>query len=99
MALKAGAQIWFPCEVKPGPFSDERFVRVQENGHEWLGFVPVSHLKQPIPEGKTEIRAFVESVSGEKFTARFPGEPLLQSLFEGAVSRVRPLDSLETAHP
>jgi len=39
MSLRPGARIWIPCEVKPGPFSDERMVRVQSQAGEWLGFV------------------------------------------------------------
>ncbi|HSF41717.1 MAG TPA: hypothetical protein VLT87_18095 [Thermoanaerobaculia bacterium] len=95
MTLEAGAQIWVPCEVKPGPFSDERLVRVRDNGSEWLGFVPTSRLKEPILEGVTFIGALVVSVLGEKFKARMPGEAVTPGLFEGAVARVRPLGPLE----
>jgi hypothetical protein len=28
MNMKAGSRFWFPCEVKPGAFSDELMVRV-----------------------------------------------------------------------
>jgi hypothetical protein len=94
MRLEVGARIWFPCEVKPGPFSDERLVRVSESGHEWIGFVPSHHLKESILEGRTQIPALVVSVSGESFTVRFPGEALTPSLFEGVVSRIRPVGPL-----
>jgi hypothetical protein len=48
MALKIGTRVWVPCEVKPGPFSDERFVKICVNGENpWLGFVPVDRLKEP----------------------------------------------------
>ncbi|HSK80825.1 MAG TPA: hypothetical protein VLQ45_30515 [Thermoanaerobaculia bacterium] len=58
MTLEAGAQIWVPCEVKPGPFSDERLVRVRDSGREWLGFVQANRLREPIG-------ALVVSVNGE----------------------------------
>ena len=38
MDLYPGARMWLPCEVKPGPFSDERMVLVVADGSEWFGF-------------------------------------------------------------
>lgn len=70
MTLQAGAKIWIPCEVKPGPFSDERFVRVRDNGFDWLGFVQVKQLREPILEGSTFIDAMVVSVNDRSFKAR-----------------------------
>jgi hypothetical protein len=96
MKLEAGARVWVPCEVQPGPFSDERLVRVRENGREWLGFVPSYHLKEPIVEGRTLIPAVVVSVSGEKFKAQLPGEALTPSLFEGVISRIQRVGPLQT---
>ena len=93
--LEVGARVWIPCDVKPGPFSNERLVRIQENGSAWLGFVPVDRLKEPILEGQTLLLALVTAVMGEKFFARVPGETLTSSHFEGLVSRVRPLGPLE----
>jgi hypothetical protein len=95
MTLRAGARIWIPCEVKPGPFSDERLVRVRENGHEWVGFVPPYHLKEPIKEGSTFISALVIDVKGEKFSAQLPGEALTPSLFKGEIARAQPVGPLE----
>jgi hypothetical protein len=95
MALNVGTRVWVPCEVKPGPFSDERFVRICVNGGSpWLGFVPVDRLKEPILEGHTLLPVLVVSVMGDKFTARIPGEALTPSLFEGVVARVQPVGSL-----
>ena len=93
--LEIGTKVWIPCDVKPGPFSDERVVRIQENGTDWLGFVPIDRLKEPILEGRTLLLALVIGIVGEKFVARLPGEALASSLFEGFVSRVRPIDPLE----
>jgi hypothetical protein len=94
MSLKVGTRILVPCDVKPGAFSDERLVRVCDNGSQWLGFVPANRLKDPILEGHTQVPAFVVSIRGDKFTAQIPGQALMSSLFEGAVSRVRPVDPL-----
>ena len=38
MSLRSGMRIWLPCEVKPGPFSDERMVRVESESGSWLAF-------------------------------------------------------------
>ena len=46
MKLSVGARIWLPCEVKPGPFSDEKLIKVPSAHGEVLGFVPTSYLKQ-----------------------------------------------------
>jgi len=95
MTLEAGAQIWIPCEVKPGPFSDERLARVRDNGSEWLGFVQTSHLREPILEGATFLDALVVSVAGESFEARMPGEAVTPGLFKGETAKLRPLGCLE----
>jgi len=94
MTLQAGAKIWIPCEVKPGPFSDERFVRVRDNGFDWLGFVQVKQLREPILEGSTFIDAMVVAVNDRSFKARLPGEAFNSDLFEGALANVRPLGPL-----
>ena len=44
MSVAGGAYTWLPCEVKPGPFSDERLVRVASELGDWVGFVPVSSV-------------------------------------------------------
>lgn len=95
MMLKVGARLWVPCDVKPGPFSDERLVRIQDNRAEWLGFVPIDRLKEPILEGRTLLLALVIAVDDDKFVARLPGEALVSNFFEGVVSRIRPIDPLE----
>lgn len=95
MTLQAGAKIWIPCEVKPGPFSNERVVRVRENDNDWLGFVQVKQLREPILEGSTFIGAKVVSVNDRSFKARLPGEAFNSDLFEGALANVRSLDSLQ----
>jgi hypothetical protein len=96
MALQAGTKVWLPCDVKPGPFSDERLVLVCDGGREWMGFVPENRLREPISEGRTSVLASVVSVLGEKFQARLPGSALMSTLFEGLVSRAQPVDPLET---
>ena len=90
MELKPGDYVWVPCEVKPGPFSNERFVRVQSGGEDWVGFVNTMHLKDSsISTGRTEISARVNAVEGGNFTARLPGHAVGNSTqFRGGLSEV-----------
>jgi hypothetical protein len=89
MTIRPGATIWLPCEVKPGPFSDERLVRVEmPSGGPWVGFVEVGALKEPIHEGKTSVRAIIVEVSKDSFVARIVGHDLTPRSFEGSLSKV-----------
>lgn len=72
--MKPGDAIWIPCDVKPGPFSNERMVRVESEAGEWLGFVNIEWLKAPAPEeGRSEIKALVVRVTDNDVIARLPG--------------------------
>lgn len=90
MVLSAGASMWLPCEVKPGPFSDERMVLVNGEDGEWFGFVNTRWLKKKRSEGEDEVLARVVAVDGPTFRARIPGEALQSRLVEGRVDRVTP---------
>jgi len=89
MTLAAGSFIWIPCEVKPGPFSDERRVRLSSAIKEWVGFVPVSVLQAPILEGETKIRVFVVEVQNDRFSAKIPGEGIGSTLYGDLISRAQ----------
>jgi len=82
MVLAVGSYVWLPCEVKPGPFANERLVRLRSTLSEWLGFVPTSSLKEPISEGKTLVHALVLDLGGNRLTAQVPGVPVGSSTFE-----------------
>ena len=82
MELLTGQNVWLPCEVKPGPFSDERLVRVLLEAEEWVGFVPLGQLQSPTTEGQTMVRAEVVEVNGETFRAKIQGHPLALSTLE-----------------
>ena len=91
MGFEAGHLVWIPCEVRPGPFSDERIIRIPSEGGEWVAFAHVSELRKPITEGSTFVRAVISSVEGGRFKARIAGEPVGSSVVEGALSRIEPL--------
>lgn len=44
MALRVGQQVWIPCKVQPGPFSDEPLVTVDSIDGPVTGFVSVDEL-------------------------------------------------------
>ena len=77
--------MWLPCEVKRGPFSDERMVRVKTDGSEWLGFVNIRWLRNKGLESRDDVLARVVAVEGATFRARIPGSALLSGLFQGHV--------------
>ncbi len=95
MEFKRGEKIYLPCEVKPGPFPDERMVRIRINGEEWLGFVHVSMLKENIMEGKSEISAEIVDIKGNKVYVRIPGESVNRTLFLIAKSEIGRFDSFK----
>ena len=99
MSLKVGAYVWLPCEVKPGPFSNERMVRVASEYGDWVGFVPVTSLKDPVSQGRTLIPARVLDIQGDRVLATLPGESLSSTLLVTGLSQVESVDSVEAGHP
>ena len=95
MELSAGASMWLPCEVSPGPFSDERTVLVIGDDGEWGGFVNTRWLKRKTLKGKDEVLARVVDVDGPVFRARIPGDALQSRLFQGRVDRAVPGDPVQ----
>ena len=86
--LAVGKKVWIPCDVKPGPFPDERLVRVKTDGIDWCGFVPISGLRTPVGEGKTFVCTTVLEIHDDCFIAAIPGESLTASSVRGSLSRV-----------
>jgi hypothetical protein len=95
MVYQVGHLVWIPCEVKPGPFSDERIARVRSDHGDWVGFVPVQSLREAVTEGATQVRAIITKLSDGRFFAKIAGEPLAASIFEDTLSRVEPIAALQ----
>jgi len=76
---KTGSFVWISCKVKPGPFSNERVVRVDTPNGPWVGFVNVRYLKEPIENGETEIQARVISANGKTIEVSLPGHSVASS--------------------
>lgn len=97
--LEVGAGVWLPCEVKPGPFSDERMVLVSLGGNQWFGFVNTKWLREGIEQGADLVLAKVTEISGDSFTAIVPGNAPNPSVIQGRIDQWRPVgDSVETGH-
>jgi len=89
MELEPGSTIWIPCEVKPGPFTNERLIRVESLYDPWVGFVNVRFLKDDILEGSTLVRGRVVSVEGDTFEAKLPGHAIESApIFRGQRGQV-----------
>ncbi len=76
MDLKPGMMVWIPCEVKAGPFSNERSVLVKILESPWVGFVDVRFLQNPIPAGETMIRGQIAAIQGSSIMVSLPGHPV-----------------------
>lgn len=96
--LRVGGIIWIPCEVKPGPFSDERLVRIDSEFGEWIGFVPVESLQHNVDQGETLIRGTISDIQKDRFEVILPGNPISSQSFLGRVERVRALGIVEAGH-
>jgi len=91
MILRVGGFFWIPCEVKPGPFSDERVARIADADAEWVGFVATSSLQSPIEEGRTALKAVILDVNGSRYLAQPVGYGVDASTFQATLERVTPL--------
>lgn len=80
--IKTGMMIWIPCEVKGGPFPNERRAYLKLNGTEWFGFVDVSQLKDKVPEGHDFVRATVIGVQKERVALGIHGQAPASSPIE-----------------
>ena len=78
MAIKAGSGVWLPCQVKRGPFSNERLVRIHiPPNKDWVGFVDVDYLKdKEMESGETEVLARVTATDAHSITLIVQGHAL-----------------------
>ena len=74
MKITAGRHVWIRCEVKPGPFSDERVVRIPTADEAWIGFVATTALRDPIESGEGSVKSLVLEVLDDTILAQPHGE-------------------------
>jgi hypothetical protein len=60
MALQIGQQVMIPCEVQPGPFSEERLITFHSLDGTVSGFVKSEELEEV--HGQPAIRGVVRAV-------------------------------------
>ena len=102
MSLSIGQHVWIPCEVKPGPFSDERLVRVNSPAPDsamtvWTGFVPATRLREPIDVGSTGATAVVvDVIKNDRFLAQLLGDGFSNTVFEYHIARAEPIDTFKS---
>jgi hypothetical protein len=96
MSLKVGDQIWLPCEVKPGPFSNERLARIQLPLEPWIGFVDVQALKDPVERGNTLVLAQIVEVGKDFVKALVQGHSFSTRQVQASRAEVHPVVSLPT---
>lgn len=73
MRLQVGDRVWIPCEVKPGPFSNERLVRLDLPTGPWVGFVDISALKEQMETGNSHVLALITAIEDDRLTALVQG--------------------------
>jgi hypothetical protein len=74
-------------------------VRVASEFGDWVGFVPVSSLRDSVRQGGTLIHALVVDIQGDRVFAALPGEALSSTLLLTGLSQVESVDSVEAGHP
>lgn len=57
--IRKGMVVWIPCEVRVGPFPDERKVYVPSANGDWFGFVNTSELDKKVLNGPDRVRGVV----------------------------------------
>jgi hypothetical protein len=72
--FKVGDQGWLWCEVRPGPFPNERRVYVKVGDSEWFGFVGISQLENKLVEGKDRVRAAIVAVHPNEIVLGLRGQ-------------------------
>ena len=92
MTPQVGDTVWIPCEVKPGPFSNERLARVQFPTSQWHGFVDVGVLKEDVETGHTFVLAYVSAVQGDLVAAIVQGHAIEARHVQAPRNEVRALD-------
>lgn len=75
--LKVGDRVWIKCEVKPGPFSNERLTRIQTvQGEDWIGFVDERNLKNAVQTGATRVLGRILTLEGNEIVVLVQGHAI-----------------------
>ena len=94
MPFHVGDRVWLACEVKLGPFSNERLVRIQLPAGSWLGFVDTRALKKPVETGSTYVLASITAIKDNNVTAIVQGHAIETRQVQASTAKVQPFGSL-----
>lgn len=72
--IRKGMMVWIPCEVRGGPFPDERKVYVRSEIGEWFGFVNISELEKKVASGKDRVRGTILEVESTRALVGINGQ-------------------------
>lgn len=72
--FKVRDQVWLRCEVRQGPFPNERRVYVKLGQSEWFGFVGTAELRNKVLEGQDQVRALVLAVQPQEVVLGIRGQ-------------------------
>ena len=89
--LKIGEMVWLRCEVKPGPFPNERLVRITLPSGSWGGFVDTTALKDPAVEtGPNCVLARITKVKANDVIALVQGHAFDTRQVQESTDQVEP---------
>jgi len=86
--IRKGMVIWLPCEVRGGPFPDERRVYVRSAIGEWFGFVNVSELDKKVPSGKDRVRGIILEIEATRAIIGINGQSPISKVFRAEPSLI-----------
>lgn len=86
--IRKGAIVWIPCQVRGGPFPDERRVYVKTQLTEWFGFVNTSELKNKVATGVDNVRAVVTAVAPDYVVVGIRGQSPASGAIRAQLSMV-----------
>lgn len=93
-AVRAGTVVWIPCEVRSGPFPNERRVYVKTGMSEWFGFVRTSELKDKVSEGEDRVQAVVLAVEPDRVVVGVRGQSPASGMIQARPSQIAEYGSL-----
>jgi len=71
-AYRVGDEVWVPCEVREGPFPNEKRVYIKMAGAEWFGFVGEQNIRAAGPG--FSVRATVIHIGHDSIVLKISGQ-------------------------
>jgi len=86
--FRPGEVVGLPCEVRGGPFPNERRVYIKNDLSEWFGFVNTSELRYKKTEGKDEVRGVVVTVKPDHVVVGVRGQSPASGAIQAKPSQI-----------